>query len=228
MVASFAPDDKILFSSGPCLRDLENVLGGHLVSLTVPPSAPPESPRAVIRGRDATLHACFSRFELFLTAPAHIRTSFALALDYARTAHESVFRPLLETPARYGWAGIVAHLEFPSAEPGSGALGATEPVFDRMVNVFRRDRGLASFQIQFGFNEGEFNRIYTLSGFEERDQTGKLLRDGVRILLDVNNRPRNSATTDPLADLGELLDFLGKSFDGLEEELNLEGLSGGG
>jgi hypothetical protein len=116
---------------------------------------------------------------------------------------------------------------------------AAVPLFDRLINIDRKDRELSSFQLKFGTRDENFFITYTLNAFETRKISIKppiqkqfipinvnkypLAECGLRIILDINNKPKQ-ASGDPQKDIQIILKKQYELFANMVKDLNLEGI----
>lgn len=240
-VTNFKLDEEILLSCGPSLQKVQKSLNGKLITLNVPKSAPPETPRAIIKSSDTLLNICLNRFDIITRPPAHIIKSYKSSGNFARTRMESILNILYSETLGYEWEGIITIIEYPENTTGLAAIKIVTPIFDKLVNVSRDDRDLASFQLQFGFAEDSFFKNFTLNGYENRDINLKInvpiempriridvekypiSESGLQITIDINNKPQK-IKENPIEDFNTLLVENFITFDNLEEKLNLEGI----
>ena len=239
VVVTFAVNPGIIFSSGKQLMDLKSALGAKLLSLNVPESAPPETPRAMLSTEDMIIGLGFNRLDITTRPPDHVNQDYAACATFAeRKAH-----PIIESLGKqveYLWAGIVVMDEYVFPKQNAPSLKVVTPVFDRLVNIPREAKDLASFQLQYGYKQGDFYKNFTISGFETRDVSLEIqlkgagpirvdlskypiTESGIQISVDINNKA-SSSESDVLTDIARLFQEQIATHSGLMKELNLEGL----
>ena len=234
VVAGFERDDEILLSAGKYLQKLSRELGVSMPKMSVPGSAPPEAPRAIIPGSTTLIQVGLNRAELFAPPPDHIAGNFESAADFGLQAANRFLLELM-TVVRYAWVGAVSTINFP-AKAIETLMKAATPVSDRLVNVPRKDRELSHLNLQIGFKEDPFHVTYSISGYEIR--TGTISRPatrsidvstvpvtetGIEIRLDINNKPQE-AKRGLKTDLPGVFEMKKARFRTLKDDLNLEGI----
>lgn len=241
IVVIFEIDESIVLSCGTALKELQKKLGGRILSINAPDDAPPPLPRAVLKAKDTILKVALDRFDITTAPPSHVAEEIERALQFARQRFEPFVKHLETAMPKYEWAGVVSELEFPDQSKlcKSGSEAAA-PVFDRLVNIDRKNRELGSFELKFGMRHDEHFVNYSITGFESRkvalpvpsQKRGffsvdisdyPLIDCGVKISLDVNNRPA-STKVGPIEDVDQILEkhlILTRS---LISNLNLEGV----
>ncbi len=240
MVLAFEFDETIVLSLGPSLKALQKKLGGQLIPINAPDDAPPPLPRIILKLSDSLLKLGLDRISITISPPSHIKSNINKSSKFAIQRTASIIKDLLVTISHYKWCGIVTGLEFPS-KPKSCTSGieAITPVFNKLININRSDRDLGAFQLQFGIKDNLHFTNYTISGYESRDiklvtqmnkgfipirtEDYKVMECGIRIMLDINNKP-GGATKDPIKDLENILLKTKSLSETLPNDLNLEGI----
>ncbi len=192
VVVGFARDDEILLSAGKYLQKLSKELGVTIPRMTVPASAPPEAPRAIVPGQSTLLQLCLNRAELFTQPPDHVANDFGQSIDFAAQV-ASRFLLELMTAVRYEWVGAVSTINFPSRTLMTQTEAVT-PASDRLVNIPRVGRDLSHFNLQIGFKESSHFITYSIAGYEVR--TGTVQAPGgpltFRSFLSANRESKSS------------------------------------
>jgi hypothetical protein len=238
-ISSFNIDQEITLTCGKELKNLEKELKGKLVLPSVPDSAPPEAPRAILLFGDSILAIGWNRFELNVTPPQHVNSSYIGCLEFVKNTTIQVFRKLMELVNEYEWSGLITKCNFPFENNDPNNI---LPIFDKLVNMNRSGRSLPVFRLQFGYREDDFNKIYNLSRYDIRNihivvpppQPGKglikidtnkfpITESGLEINIDINNM---TGAKDRIwdSDLTNLLEQHEKVYGNLPQELNLEGI----
>lgn len=237
-ISSFALDTEITLTCGKELKFLEKELKGNLVLPSVPDSAPPEAPRAIIRSSDSIIAIGWNRFELNATPPKHIKDNYVGCLEFLKNRTIQVVKLLIGLVREYEWSGLIVKCHYPFENPESNMILS---VFDKLINTNRNERPLSAFRLQFGYREGDYNRIYNLARYELRNinlvihpQPGQkvmkfdmakfpITESGLEINIDINNmtsaKGRNWDD-----DLTHLIKEHEETYINLGKELNLEGI----
>ncbi len=239
LVSGFQIDREITLTCGKILKDLEKKHQGDLILPAIPDSAPPESPRAIFKTKDAFLSVALNRFELNVRPPSHIIANYSASLDYLKKRSEQFMANLCKNINGYEWTGLVAKLEFPNIKPLKNGSVAAVPVFDTLVNYERKNRTLSNFQLAFGFTEGTYNKSFNISGYEARDisvnvpavskyremffdvSNFPIKETGIQIVFDVNNKPKGGKKF-WAKDVNALVNFHKKHQTTILSELGLE------
>lgn len=239
LVSGFKIDREITLSCGKILKGLEKKHQGDLILPAIPDSAPPESPRAIYKTKDAFLSVALNRFELNVRPPSHIITNYSASLDYLKKRADQFMADLCKNISDYEWTGLVVKLDFPNIKPLKNGAMAALPVFDTLVNYKRKNRTLSNFQLAFGFTEGFYNKTFNISGYEARDvklnvppvskyremffdvSNFPVKETGIQIVFDVNNKPKGGKKY-WAKDVNALIDFHRKHQANILSELGLE------
>lgn len=239
IVTVFKKDPSILFKMGPILAEIASRQNGELVSINTPSNASPETPRAVIKAKDFLLNICLNRFEAVIRPPKHVINDHLQSLEYARLRYEGVLTDLFKNEIDYQWTGFVVQIDIPKSKEGVSAIQTITPIFDSLINIDRKDKNLASFNLQFGFAENGLNTNYILTGYENRNivlpnniQPGKAVtvnvsklpvsEAGLQLMIDVNNRASASASKyNVKEDIKTLFELHIKKFNDIETDLKV-------
>jgi hypothetical protein len=240
VVLVFELDETIVLSLGPSLKTLQRKLGGKLITINAPEDAPPPLPRIILKLSDSVLKLAIDRISISINPPSHVQSNINKSSKFALQRTISMVKELLATIPQYKWCGIITGLEFPSKQDSyRSGIEATTPVSDKLINIDRSDKELASFQLQYGIKENSYFATYTIMGYESRDiklipknkkgsvtigaDDYQLTECGIRIMLDINNRP-GGATEDPINDIENILNKTNELSNSIPTDLNLEGI----
>ncbi len=240
VVLTFEIDETIVLSLGPSLKNLQKNLGGDLIQINVPDDAPPNLPRLILKLDDSVLKLSIDRISISINPPSHVKSSIKKSSKFATQRTESIIKGLLSPMPTYRWSGIITNLEYPSkTDSYKTALEAITPVSEKLVNIERDNKEIASFQLQYGFKEDLYFTNYTIGGYETRKfelpstkkrgfvQIGPeayvVTECGIRIILDINNKP-GGATKNPLDDIKNIFKKTNEMSAFLPNNLNLVGI----
>ncbi len=240
VVIVFEFDETIVLSLGPSLKAIQKSLGGELVTINVPEDAPPPLPRIILKFSDSLLKLGIDRISITINPPSHVKSNINKSSKFALQRTVSIIKDLLALIPQYKWCGIVTELEFPSEQNSYNlAIEAVTPVFDKLININRSHKELASFQLQYGIKENSHFTNYTISGYESRNikfisqkkkgfvsipiNDQEVAECGIRVILDVNNKP-GGATENTIEDIENILNKTNKLSLILPDDLNLGGI----
>jgi hypothetical protein len=234
IVVTFEKDEEIVLSAGAALKRICADNQGKIIPVNAPAESPPEIPRALVRlPDDVVLNVGLNRFQVSAKPPSHVENGLEASLRFASNRGVEMLQQLLATTKPYGWAGVVAQVQYPdSRTPIVSATEAVTPLFDRLLRVGRRGRPLASFQVQYGLHDDWLIRTYSLSGYETRrlvvSAAGTprvselpIEESGITLTLDVNNR-NHVGQTDPAEDIRTLVSAMRDDAGRIPRELGLE------
>jgi hypothetical protein len=239
IVIEFELDEQIILSLGPQLKELQEILNGRLTILNTPPFAPPPLPRALIKGADTLLTISLDRFEIRTTPLQHIMHNYESCVKFVKSRIESIFKILRIEDLKYKSLGAISNIQYPSDKHDIPVIKALEPIFDRLINIPRNERDLASFGFLFGFMENDLFINYNISGYELRniqiiatpqheqkiitiDATKyPVMESGIEVKIDINNKRRKDNKA-PIEDVNLILDESVNKHHSLGKELNLE------
>lgn len=239
VVSAFTLDEQVVLNRGGQVAEIARVLGAEATPLNVPDRAPPELPRIIVKLGDALVGVGLNRCELRLSPPDHIRGDFDDAMTYVQERWTPVLKGIA-TPETFEWSGAVVDLEtsVPLEAARTGARAA-HPAFANLTTLKWSEDELTTFQLQVGRRVGNFNRNYTVSGFETRQievsappgsrsllvnaEVGTLIDLGVKVILDINSRPAR-VHDDPIDDAQTVFDELRRASNTLADDLNLAGI----
>ena len=146
-----------------------------------------------------------------MNIPKHINTQFDQILHFCYNTTEGISDYLIDDYVTYKWTGIIANVRYPDLGPKKSALELLHPVFNKLININHNNHSLTSFNLQFGFQEKDFFKTYTINGYkmtaielpkktlhdqiiEEEITKDNLAETGTAINLDINNKPLESKT----------------------------------
>ncbi len=242
IVSEFTIDDNILLSCGPKLQEIESLLEGKIVKITIPESVPPEVSRVLVQGKDTIVGLSYNRLDITIQPPSHVVDHFDKCLDFAYSRIEQIYSILKNEINSYIWSGVVATISYP-VEPTVESTKAIKPVFDKILTLDRKNREMTALNLQFGFRDSGYNLIYIIIGYENRKinfpdpnkqpkatpagvainpKDHALIESGIRIVFDVNNK--NSENKKALDEIGKIMDFQKERFVTLTEDINLKGI----
>lgn len=239
-VSAFKRDETVLLTVGKQIQQLRTKIESRVAQLNVPDDAPPELPRMVLQTKGFVLNLCQNRFQFVASPPDHSSSNVNESLDYLRKLISGVLTSLYESGVEYSWSGLVVTIHFPrDPEDVSSALQACAPLLSSLTQLDWDPSTLSSFEMKVGRREGSFFHTFAISGYEGRrwtvskqaamqgvelDPSKGVLEDvGIRILVDVNNKPYQETHT---AEDGLRLterEFL-RVMETLPETLNLQGV----
>lgn len=239
-VIEFELTDNVLLVIAGALKTYQNLNNAKVQILNVPQSIPPDAPRIVISTPNALIRISLTRFEINSKIPNHIYGNFESSLIFTKAIVKSVLDTLMVPELKYSWLGLVCILEFPNSNFGESALKLSEKFFDKLVNIKRDSRDLSSFEIKFGYKENNFYKNFAISGYEARDikiellhqqgiqvidfeKHGKITEVGLRIILDVNNRPSIKSAI-LIDDLELVYKEINLNYSNLLDDLNIKDL----
>lgn len=240
IIIEFELDQQIILSLGPQLKELQKILNGRLTILNTPPFAPPPAPRALIKSADTLLTISLDRFEISTTPLQHIMNNYESCVKFVKSRIESINNILRIEDLKYKSLGAISNIQYPSAIQDIPAIEIMKPIFDRLLNIQRNERDLASFQLLFGFMENNLCINYNISGYEMRniqinatpqhdqkfitiDTTNiPLSESGIGVKIDINNTRRKDNKS-PFEDANLILNESVNQYHSLAQVLNLEG-----
>ncbi len=240
LVVVFEIDELIMLTCGPALKNVQTELGGQVLTTNIPDGAPPSMPRIILKLKDANMSLGLDRIQLSTFPPSHISEDIEKSSEYTLKRAAPFFYELLPKIPKYFWAGVITELRYyENPLKSKSANEVVIPIFDKLLNIDRQNKELASFQIKYGFKEDDCFVNYTLAGFEDRQvelqmpPAGKdLFVDlsekpitgcGVMILMDINNKP-NKNNDNPIGDVEALLLKQKLLISNIAQIMNLEGV----
>lgn len=235
---NFKLEQDILLSVGNNIKKLQKEVKVNVQILNVPKAAPPEAPRIVIFSPNAIINICLNRYDIIVRIPNQIENNIDSALDYAKNVISKFIPFLIHDNFQYLWTGIVINSEKSFDVKNSKSIELINPYFDKLINIERKNRKLSSFQLQFGFEEDELNKNFTISGYDKINleisgniiregltidlQKAKIAESGLQVIVDVNNNNKSVSSIDK--DFINLLKEISNTYSILPKTLNIEGL----
>ncbi len=240
IASAFELNKQILLDSGQGILRLQKKLNGKFLQLNVPDFAPPDTPRAIIRGADTLINIAHNRIDIICSPPKHVEAELSSSINFAYQRAIQAIDTLSSETTKYEWSGMVLAIDYPSSSGEKNPLLNVTPVFDKIIGVQRAGRPLCSFQLQFGFVENGLNKNYTIAGYQTRevhlpqpppmmkrfilDLTDTPVKEsGVQLVLDVNNKPTQEKIG-PKADLDAIIEALNAMHLNSINDLNLTGI----
>lgn len=240
IVISFEIDPSIVLSCGTAIQNMQKKVGGQILSINAPDDAPPSMPRIMLRLKDTIFNLGLDRIQFTVVPPSQVTDEIEKASKFTLQRISPLLAEILPSIPKYLWAGVITEVEYPESPLKSkSANDATTPIFDKLININRNNKALSAFQLQYGVNDDLNFTTYTISGFEGRkielkspQEQGYLIIDpteypltecGIRVLLDVNNRP-NKHNEHPLKDIEAILSKTNSLVANIAEDLNLQGV----
>lgn len=235
----FERDQQIVLGCGAILLEVRKSLNGNIIQLNVPDVVPFDVPQILVKGADTVVSLGFNRIDITVNPPSHVSEEFDGAIQFARRRIEPILRKFVEYGITYEWSGLIADVEYSSLTSKSPALKVGEEIFDQLVTVDRAGRDLSAIQLNFGFAERGFNRIFTIVGYENKEAvvevasnqqevhvdaaTLPIIESGISVKVDINTKP-TATESDPIAHMANLMEEHASTQVKLVDELNLGGL----
>jgi hypothetical protein len=237
---NFKIEPDILLSVGNNIKKLQKEVKVNVQILNVPKASPPETPRIVIFSPNAIINICLSRYDIIVKIPKQIEDNIDSSLDYAKNVITKFIPFLIHENFQYLWTGIVINSEKAFDIKNSKSIELMTPFYDKLINIDRNNMKLSSFQLQFGFEENNLYKNYTISGYDKINiaipgniigessitidlQKAKISESGLQVIVDVNNRTNiNVLGIDQ--DFINLLHEVSNTYKLLPNTLNIEGL----
>lgn len=210
VVFEFEPDKDIVLTMGQNIKQLQDALNAKSQILSVPPMIPDEAPRIIVTFNNVLIRISLNRFDYMVEIPSHVQKDPEEAYNYVIAVIENVYKFLNADEKGYNWVGAVASVEFPCDKTKfERAIKAITPVFDKIINIDRNERELASFNLQYGFCEDSYYKNFTIAGYDQLQveikqpvsiqaqepvlidlqKDGEVLETGISIQVDFNNKP---------------------------------------
>lgn len=205
----FKRQDDILYLLGQEIVEFQKRFQAQKQLTNLPESSPPEIPRLAILAPSFVVNISLTRIDILATIPPNVSTDCKMSLNFMYKIVEDVQELLVNGKIEYQWMGIVIHTEFSRKDITNNPLVAVEPVYDKILNINRNNRSLATFNLQFGFSEAPFYINYFIGSYEKVNvifnnpiQPGSVIDiekgkkevsdTGISINIDVNNRLQTS------------------------------------
>lgn len=239
LVISYAPDHGIAYTLSDEIKAVSKRMSGKVLPMAnVPSSAPLEFPRVIIQNEKIALSICANRLQLIIGIPEHVQNSSAIG-DFISDAANLVLTPFMNTDLKFDWIGLVSNLEYIKPySPGDSAIKSVDGIVRKIINVNLPGK-LANFNLQLGSQIDEYFISYTISGVESRrllvqhaqamhsisiqPDDGEILDTGVRVVLDINSKPKGNFGNILEEVTGIIRIFSGK-ITSVDSTLNIQGL----
>ena len=240
-VIEYDAADNLLLLFGGSLKEFQKKNNARVQLLNVPQHIPPNAPRIIVSFRNAILNISLVRFEIISRIPDHITEDISATILFSKNIVENIISQLWIPELKYKWINLVATLEFYKNISDKTALELAKPFFDNLIKIDRNNRELGSFEIKFGFKEGNYFKNYRISCFEQRDikidptkfsdiqkvfdleEISAITNIGLKVIFDINNKSSELERT-LNSDFEEILRELEKSLPKVVRELNLDRL----
>lgn len=209
-VIEFEIVENLLLLIGGALKEFQRKNNARVQFLNIPQNIPPDAPRIIVTSHNAIINISLTRIELISKLPNHITEDIKATLQFTKKNVDEILSQLWIPELKYSWLGLVVALEFPQNNSDNTALQLAKPIFDKLVNIDRKDRDLGSFEIRFGFKEGNYFKNYKIACFETRDikidptklstlqkvidleEFSAITNAGLRVIFDINNKKSES------------------------------------
>ena len=237
---AFKKQDDILYILGQEIVKFQQKFNAQKQLTNVPESTPPELPRLSILVPNFIVNIALNRIDIISNIPPNISNDQKTSLNYIYKIVEEVFDTLLNGKIEYQWIGIVINTEYSKKATAKTPLIAVEPIYDIILNIPRKERDLASFNLQFGFVEKPFYINYFIGGYEKANfvfngpvNTGvsidltnakkEIIDTGISIKVDVNNKIQETKNQKNIInDFTSIIRKCELLLDSVIEDLNLE------
>lgn len=233
--------DNLVLLIGGALKEYQKNTNAQVRFLNIPQNMPPDAPRIMISSQNSIINISLTRFEIIAKIPDHIMNNSESTIEFSRKNIQEILSMLWVPELKYNWLGLVSTLEYPLGSGNNKSIELAIPFFDKLINIDRKDRSLGTFEMRFGFNEGNFFKNYNISCFETRDikidsekfpawqniinieDVSQIKNSGLRVIFDINNKPKENRK-DPITDLDELIIDFKKTINLIPVELNIKDL----
>lgn len=233
--------ENILLLIGGVLKEYQKKNNANVQFLNVPQNIPPDAPRIIVSSKNSIINISLTRIEIISKIPNHIVDDITATLQFTKNNTIDIIAQLWVPELKYSWLGLVSTVDFPKNSTEFTALQLAIPFFDKLINIDRKDRELGSFEIRFGFKEGNFFKNYKISCFESRDikidpskfsplqkfidleEFSAITNAGLRVIVDINNK-KSEVQREIHSDFDDILSELEKSLKNLTAEFKLEDL----
>ncbi|HOU96197.1 MAG TPA: hypothetical protein PLN06_06165 [Bacteroidales bacterium] len=236
-VIEFEFVDNLFLLFGCALKEFQSKNNAKVQFLNIPQNIPPDAPRIIVTSRNTIINISLTRIEIISKIPNHIVEDIPTTFLFTKKNINEILSQLWIPELNYKWLGIVVALEFPKNKSDETALQLAIPVFDKLLNIDRKSRELGSFEVKFGFKEGNYFKNYKISCFETRDikidqtklssiqkvidleEISAITNVGLRVIFDVNNKKSESIKTINF-DFDEIIEVAKYSIMNITSELN--------
>lgn len=240
-VIEFEIVENLLLLIGGALKEFQRKNNARVQFLNIPQNIPPDAPRIIVNSHNAIINISLTRIELISKLPNHITEDIKATLQFTKKNVDEILSQLWIPELKYSWLGLVVALEFPQNKSDNSALQLAKPIFDKLVNIDRKDRDLGSFEIRFGFKEGNYYKNYKIACFETRDikidptklstlqkvidleEFSAITNAGLRVIFDINNK-KSESINEVKPDFDLILAEAEHSILNITSELNMKDL----
>ncbi|MDR0506689.1 MAG: hypothetical protein LBH32_07720 [Dysgonamonadaceae bacterium] len=208
----FSQDNDIILTLGSSLKKMQEQYQGNVQVLNnIPEFVPPDVPRMVFNCANFVVNVALMRIDIMINPPHHICSDATKVFEYLDSLISSLNDLLIKRNVQYEWTGLVLTFEFPKDEKRNiRSLEYFGPIFDKLINIKRHNKRMASFSFQYGFDESPFFVNYSINGYEKFNVTfpnifhtaqtlpavaQEITEAGIAITLDVNNRLQEQKVT---------------------------------
>lgn len=235
----FKSDSSIVFTLGDAIKKMQKELNAQVQMLNTPSGARPEAPRIIVATNSFIVNIGLNRFDIILNIPNHINGLFDKVLGFCYQSIENISELLVDGYVEYVWTGIILNIHYPFSIKNKRSIELITPVFDRLLNLERKDRSLATFNLQYGYRDENYYINYTIAGYESFSiqiptnksegiieigiTPDKIDEVGTEVKIDINNKPQE-VKTNFISDFSRILDFMKPSLDRVLSETNLKGV----
>lgn len=237
---NFKLEKDILLSVGNNIQKMQKDIKVNVQILNSPKAAPPEAPRIVIFSPNAIINICLNKYDIIIKIPKQIENSISSSLDYAKNVISVLIPFLVHDNLQYLWTGIILFTEKAFDKKNVKSIELITPYFEKLINIDRKSRKLSSFQLQFGFEENDLYKNFTISGYDKINveipkniigdgsitielQKAKISESGLQIIVDVNNKTMKNIVGIE-KDFINLIQEIEHTYNVLPNSLNMEGL----
>lgn len=233
--------EDMLLTIGGNLKEFQKKTNSKVQILNIPQIIPPDAPRIVISTQNALINISLTRFEIISKIPKHIMDNYQSTINFTKNIVLEVFNSIWDTELHYSWAGLVVTIEYSLHSDGNTALELSKSFYDKLININRMNKDLASFQLRVGFKEESFFKNFNISCFETRnisfdpnkippwkkvidvEEYSEITDTGLRLIIDINNKPGNKSESFP-TDFEIIINEFVRSFNTLTQDLNIKDL----
>jgi hypothetical protein len=208
----FTLDKDVVFTVADSLKRLQRQYNGNIQMLNnIPDATPPNAPRIIFNCPNFVLNISLMRFDIFINPPEHICAESEKVFTYLKSLVKSINDSFVVNTVKYEWSGLVLTIEVPkSTQKNTRAIQFFDPIFDKLINIKRDGRDLASFSLQFGVLDDPYFINYSIAGYEKLNipiqnliqaQPGvktinpEIVESGITVTLDINNQPEKNKKT---------------------------------
>jgi len=236
LVASFPPRANALLELGPHFNSLAHHIRGKLLQTDAPPNAPPEIPRLIVAVNGIEYRMGLNRIEALIKepppdSPTRHLSDIKAAFSEITERIESIFK---SGGILSDFVGVICTVHFPQ-EVSASLQDISKELFSGMTLGKTYEREVVTFGWQVGFlskdrqhfinlNVKNYQRrVLNVQGIPQQpialDLSKSTLADqGVEVMVDINNRPKNTKVT-PRAEFLSAFEVLDSEVSSLEKGL---------